>query len=141
ELAAARAAALPPPLLLQRLSDRLDLLRGPRDADERQRTLRATIGWSHDLLSPGERRLFRRMSIFAGGGTLEALEAVADADVDDLASLTAKSLVRMTPTSHGPRYWQLETIREFAGEQLIEADEADTVTARYVGWFVRLAAE
>jgi len=141
ELAAARAAALPPPLLLDRLSNRLDLLRGPRDADERQRTLRATILWSYDLLNPEEQRLFRRLSIFAGGSAFDAIEAVTDADVDDLASLCAKSLVRMTPTPHEPRYWQLETIREFANEQLIEAGEDESFRARHARWFASLAAD
>ena len=141
ELAAARAAALPPRLLLDRLSDRLDLLRGPRDADERQRTLRATISWSYDLLGPEEQRLFRWLSIFAGGSALDAIEAVTDADVDDLASLCAKSLVRMTSTPREPRYWQLETIREFADEQLIAAGEAESVRARHVRWFASLASE
>jgi predicted ATPase/class 3 adenylate cyclase len=141
ELAAARAAALPPPLLLDRLSDRLDLLRGPRDADERQRTLRATISWSYDLLTPEEQRLFRQLSIFAGASTLDAIEAVAEADVNDLASLCAKSLVRMTPAPREPRYWQLETIREFANEQVIEAGEAESVGVRHVRWFASLAEE
>ncbi len=141
ELAAARSAALPPPLLLERLSDRLDLLQGPRDADARQRTLGATIGWSYELLSPEEQRLFRRIAIFAGGGTVDALEGVADAQVDEIASLVAKSLVRMTPTSDGPRYWQLETIREFANEQLLQAGETGELQQRYVEWFASLAAE
>jgi predicted ATPase/class 3 adenylate cyclase len=141
ELAAARSAALPPNVLLERLSRRLDLLRGPRDADARQQTLRATIGWSHDLLSPAEQRLFRRLSIFAGGGTLEAVDAVAEGDLDELASLVAKSLVRMTLGPRGPRYWQLETIRQFAGERLAEEGEAEMVEKRYVAWFARIAAD
>ena len=92
ELAAARATALSPAQILERLGAGLDLLRGGRDADPRQATLRATIAWSHDLLSDGERRLFRRLSVFAGGCTLEAAEQVVDADLDTLQSLVEKSL-------------------------------------------------
>ena len=75
------------------LTDRLDVL-GTRDADERQRTLAATIARSHDLLEPAEQRLFRRLSAFTGGAALDAVERVCDADLDDLLSLVAKSLVR-----------------------------------------------
>jgi predicted ATPase len=115
ELAAARVKALTPEQILQRLERRLPLLTGgPRDAPERQRTLRATIEWSHDLLAEDERRLFARLSVFAGGCTLHAAETVCDADLDTLQSLIDKSLVRHTDG----RYWMLETIREFAAEQL-----------------------
>ena len=94
ELAAARTKALSPKQILERLSQRLDLLKGGRDADPRQHTLRATIEWSYDLLSEVERRLFRALSVFAGGCTLEAAEEVADADLDTLQSLVEKSLLR-----------------------------------------------
>src|SRR5206468_4660871 len=77
ELAAARTKALSPAQILDRLAQRLDLLKGGRDVDPRQQTLRATIEWSHDLLSPEEERLFRALSVFAGGCTLEAAEPVA----------------------------------------------------------------
>jgi predicted ATPase/class 3 adenylate cyclase len=140
ELAAARTPALPAPLLLERLSNRLDLLRGTRDAEERQRTLEATIGWSYDLLTPEEQQVFRRMSVFVGSASLTAVEQVAEADLEDLASLVAKSLVRMAPTAHDPRYWMLETIREFAGAQL-ETQELAPLRERYIQWFGRLAAE
>ena len=110
ELAAARTRALSPPQILERLAQRLDLLRGGRDADPRQQTLRATIEWSYDLLTEPERQLFRRLSVFAGGSTLEAAEAVCDADLDPLQSLVDKSLLRFSEE----RYWQLETIREYA---------------------------
>ena len=104
----------------------LDLLRGGRDADPRQATLRATIAWSHDLLSDGERRLFRRLSVFAGGCTLEAAEQVADADLDTLQSLVEKSLLRFS----NERYSMLETIREFAAEQL-DPQEGEELRARH----------
>ena len=96
------------------LSQRLDLLKGGRDADPRQQTLRATIEWSYDLLSTEEQLLFARLSVFAGGCNLEAAEEIADADLDTLQSLVEKSLLRF---SDG-RYWMLETIREYALERL-----------------------
>ena len=94
ELAAARTAVLSPEQILERLGTRLDLLKGGRDADPRQHTLRATIAWSFDLLDGDERELFARFAVFAGGATLEAVEEVCDADLDTLASLVDKSLVR-----------------------------------------------
>ena len=84
ELAAARTKALSPAQILERLSQRLDLLKGGRDADSRQQTLRATIEWSYDLLSDAEQQLFARLSVFAGGCTLEAAAEVAEADLDTL---------------------------------------------------------
>ena len=78
--------------------------------------MRATIAWSHDLLTPAEQDLFARLAVFAGGCTLEAAEAICGADVDAIASLVDKSLLRRT----GDRYWMLETIREFAAERLDE---------------------
>ena len=117
ELAAARTKALSPAQILERLSGRLDLLKGGRDADPRQQTLRATIAWSHELLNSDEQQLFARLSVFAGGCTLEAAEQVADADVDTLQSLVEKSLLRFT----NERYWMLETIREF-GRACLDGD-------------------
>ena len=115
ELAAARVKALSLPALLERLEQRLPLLAGgSRSAPERQRTLRATIAWSHDLLTPSEQDLFARLAVFAGGCTLEAAEEACGADLDGIASLVDKSLVRRS----GERYWMLETIREFAAERL-----------------------
>jgi tetratricopeptide (TPR) repeat protein len=135
ELAAARTAAFPPTVLLERLAHRLDLLRGARDAEARQRTLDATIGWSYELLSADEQRLFRSMSVFVGGATLAAIEQVAEADMDDLASLVAKSLVRV---GDGTRYWMLETIREF-GSARLDSAEIGPLQARLVHHFARLA--
>jgi predicted ATPase/class 3 adenylate cyclase len=132
ELAAARTKALTPTQIVKRLSQRLDLFKGGRDADPRQQTLRATIEWSYELLTPAEQQLFARISVFAGGCTLEAAEEVADADLDTLQSLVEKSLVRFTATDTGSRYWMLETIREYAGERL----EAVETHRRYLDHFV-----
>jgi predicted ATPase/class 3 adenylate cyclase len=114
ELAAARTKALSPAQIAERLSGRLDLLKGGRDADPRQQTLRATIEWSYDLLSDEEQEIFTRLSVFPGGCTLDAAEEVCEADLDTLQSLVEKSLLRFT----NERYWMLETIREYAVERL-----------------------
>jgi predicted ATPase/class 3 adenylate cyclase len=134
ELAAARTKALSPAKILERLSERLDLLRGLRDADPRQQTLRTTIAWSYDLLTDEERRLFRRLSVFADGCVIEAAESVCDADLDALQSLLEKSLLGLS----GERYWLLETIREFAAEQLDEG-EAALVQRRLRAYVLELA--
>src|SRR5215218_7221507 len=134
ELAAARVKVLSPEALLERLERRLPILAaGTRDAPERQRTLRATIEWSHDLLSAEEQALFRRLAVFAGGCMLEAAERVCDADLDTLASLVDKSLVRQTDD----RFWMLETIREYASEQL--GDERAALSQRHAEYFVAVA--
>jgi predicted ATPase len=138
ELAAARTPVFSPEQLLERLGRRLDLLKGGRDAEPRQQTLRATIAWSHELLSAEEQQLFHRLSVFAGGCSLDAAEQVAGADPDALQSLIEKSLVRRRETELGPRYWLLETIREFAAEEL-SADAADEIRARHAEWFLALA--
>jgi predicted ATPase len=95
ELAAARMRVITPERLLERLSNRLDLLKAGRGVDPRQQTLRATIEWSHELLNGGEQPLFARLAVFAGGWTLEAAEEICDADLDTLQSLVDKSLVRV----------------------------------------------
>ena len=141
ELAAARTALFSPEQLLERLSQRLDLLKGERDADPRQQTLRATIEWSYDLLSAEEQRLFARLSVFAGGSSYDAAEAVAGADPDTLQSLLDKSLLRKRDSELGPRYWMLETIREYAGERLRESVEAENVLHRHAEFFLALAEE
>src|SRR5262249_24838391 len=94
ELAAARTKLLAPEALLDRLGDRLDALKGTRDAEERHTSLRATISWSYDLLGRPEQELFARLGVFRGGCTLETAEIVCDADLDTLASLLDKSLLR-----------------------------------------------
>jgi tetratricopeptide (TPR) repeat protein len=135
ELAAARTKALSPAQILERLAQRLDLLKGDRDADPRQQTLRATIEWSYELLTEDEQRLFRNLSVFAGGCILEAAEEVVDADLDTLQSLVEKSLVRFT----NERYWMLETIREYAGEQLGESQEGREIHQKHSLWVLALS--
>ena len=136
ELAAARTKVLSATVLLERLEQRLPLLTdGARDLPERQRTLRATLDWSHDLLSPDEQRLFARLAVFAGGCTLEAAEEVCETGLDTLQSLVEKSLLRHADG----RFWMLETIREFAGERLKESGEADAERKRHARFFVEFA--
>jgi predicted ATPase/class 3 adenylate cyclase len=134
ELAAARVSVLTPGQILERISQRLDLFRGGRDADPRQQTLRATITWSHDLLSPDEQRLFARMAVFRDGCTLEAAEEVVDANLDALQSLVDKSLLRHSEE----RFWMLETIREYAHELLEGSDEADAMRSRHADHYLAL---
>ena len=136
ELAAVRVKALSTQELLRRLGKRLPLLTGgPRDAPERQRTLRATIGWSYELLDPEEQRLFAGLAIFRGGSTLEAIERVCGADLDTVAALIDKSLLRR----EGDRYLMLETIGEFAAERLAESDELDALSRRHAEYYLELA--
>ena len=123
ELAAGRTGLFSTDELLERLSQRLDL-QGDREADPRQQTLRATIEWSYELLSPDEQGLVRSFSLFVGGCTFEAAEVVCGADADTLQSLIDKSLLRRRATEEGSRYWMLETIREFALELLATEGEA-----------------
>ena len=139
ELAAARTKLFSPEQLLDRLGQRLDLLKGGRDADPRQQTLRATIEWSYELLDDSERALFARLSIFAGGCDIEAAEAVCDADPDLLSSLIDKSLVRRRETAYGPRFWMLETIREYAAERLHDSGEAEQLRTRHADHLLELA--
>ncbi|MCC7372685.1 MAG: tetratricopeptide repeat protein [Chloroflexi bacterium] len=181
ELAAARIRLLPPKALLSRLDRRLPILTdGPRDLPARQRTLRDTIGWSYGLLGDADRRVFRQLGVFVGGWTLEALQAVtADASAaespapaagrptdtgdpfDAITALVDKSLVRQSTVEGEPRYSLLETIREFAAEQLdlhdetfaararlteyllalAEAADPELLTAEQVGWLDRLERE
>jgi tetratricopeptide (TPR) repeat protein len=137
ELAAARTSVLSPEQILERLSKRLDLFRGRRDADPRQQTLRATIAWSYELLGGEENRLFARLSVFSGGCTLEAAEEVAQAELDVLQSLVGKSLLRHTQE----RFWMLETIREYATERLEESGEAEELELRHAEYFLAFAEE
>ena len=137
ELAAARTSVLSPAQILGRLGQRLDLLKGGRDAEARQQTLRATIEWSYELLSKEEQQLFARLAVFAGGCTLDAAEQVVEADLDTLQSLVDKSLLRHT----SERFWMLETIREFAAERLEESVEAQELRRRHADYFLALAEE
>jgi predicted ATPase/class 3 adenylate cyclase len=136
ELAAARAKALSPRQILERLSQRLDLLEGGRDVDARQQTLRATIEWSHDLLSAGEKRLFRSLSVFAGGCTLDAAEEICGADIQTLQPLVEKSLLRFSPLDAGSRYWLLETVHEYTRERLDEAGETKGLARRHADYYL-----
>jgi predicted ATPase len=135
ELAAARTRVLSPAQIVERLTHRLDLLKAGRDADPRQRTLRATIAWSHDLLDPDEQQLFARLAIFAGGCTLQAAEEVAEADLDTLESLVDKSLVRR----RGERFWMIETIREYALECFEHDAAAGPIPRKHAEFFLALA--
>jgi predicted ATPase/class 3 adenylate cyclase len=137
ELAAARASVLTPEQILERLSQRLDLFKGGRDADPRQRTLRSTIEWSHDLLGANEQRLFACLAVFAGGCTLDSAEQVAEAELDSLQSLVEKSLLRHSDD----RFWMYETIREFALERLHGSGEEETIRRKHAGHFLALAEE
>lgn len=137
ELAAARIRVLDAQGLLERLDQRLPVLTGgPRDAPDRQRTLRSTIEWSHDLLDEPERRLFARLAVFMSGWTLDAAEAVCDADLDTLQGLTDKSLMSF----ESGRFRMLETIREFAVERLEASDDAGSIRQRHAMHFADLAA-
>ncbi|HVC31273.1 MAG TPA: adenylate/guanylate cyclase domain-containing protein, partial [Steroidobacteraceae bacterium] len=149
ELAAARVRLLPLPALLARLNHRLRLLTGgPRDLPARQQTLRATIEWSHELLSPEVRSLFRRLSVFLGGLALEAAEAISggagdrELDVfDGVQELLDQSLVRQVEREGEPRIVMLETIREYAEEQLEASGEAAVVRSLQLKYFRRLALQ
>ncbi len=145
ELAAARVRVLSPTALLTRLDQRLPLLTGgPQDRPDRQRTLRNTIAWSYDLLSPAERVLFRRLAVFAGGWSLEAAETVSTVDepldvLEGMAALLDNSLVQGAEQDAEPRYTMLETIREFGLEQLVATGEEDAIRDRHAFYFLHLA--
>jgi tetratricopeptide (TPR) repeat protein len=149
ELAATRTKVLTPQAMLPRLQQRLSILTaGARTLPERQRTLRDAIAWSYDLLEEAEQRLFARLSVFAGGWTLESAEVVCDPaglglDVlDGLASLVDRSLVRRTePADAQPRFAMLETIREFGREQLRAGGDFDGILRRHGDHFLDLAVE
>ncbi|HEV2461910.1 MAG TPA: helix-turn-helix domain-containing protein [Ktedonobacterales bacterium] len=156
ELAAVWAKVLPLPALLERLSSRLALLTGGRrDAPERHRTLRNTIAWSYDLLTPAEQRLFRRLAVFVGGCTPEAVEAVCGAAgaaseasegdeavggsaLNGLAVLVEKSLLQAETHQNrpdGPHFWMLETIREYALECLRARGEVEAMERRHATYY------
>jgi predicted ATPase len=148
ELAAARIKFFPPEVLLARLERRLQVLTGgPRDLPMRQQTLRNTIDWSYNLLDPGEQALFRRMGVFVGGCSLEAVASVCNADgdlpldvVDGVASLTDKSLLRQIEGPDGePRFTMLETIGEYALERLEQSSEAEDIRQRHASYCFALA--
>src|SRR5437764_616929 len=150
ELAAARIKLLPPPALLARLGQGLAVLTsGVRDAPARQQTLRNTIDSSYQLLDAGEQQLFRRLSVFVGGCTLEAIEAICAAldtqpptlsVLDGVASLIDKSLLRQTEQeAEEPRFVMLETIREYGQEALSAAGEVEATHQAHVDYYLALA--
>jgi predicted ATPase/DNA-binding CsgD family transcriptional regulator len=152
ELAAARIKLLPPPALLSRLEHRLQILTsGAQDAPKRQQTLRNTIAWSYDLLNASEQRLFQRLSVFVGGCTLQAIEAVwAALDpettgtslLDAVASLIDKNLLQQTePDSNEPHLVMMETIREYGLECLGTSGQMETVRRAHADYYLRLAEE
>ena len=150
ELAAARTKVLSPGAMLDPLQSRLQLLTGGAlDLPERQQTLRKAIDWSHDLLSDAEQKLFRRFSVFYGGCTLEAAEAVCDTTGDlginlfeGLSSLVDKNLVQhVDPTGKEPRFAMLETIREYALERLAASGEESAVRRAHAAYCLVLAEE
>jgi predicted ATPase/class 3 adenylate cyclase len=149
ELAAARVRGLQVEQIAQRLDDRFRLLTGGgRTALPRHQTLRAMIDWSHSLLTEQERLLFRRLSVFAGGWSIEAAEAVcagqglASTDVLDLLlHLVNKSLILLAEQSDETRYRMLETLREYARERLLESGEAEAIQNEHLAFFLELAEE
>ena len=146
ELAAARVKVLSPEVILTRLSRRLPLL-ATRAADRpgRHQALRAAIAWSENLLEPDERTVFRRLAVFSGGFRLDAAQAVAATDISDdalgvITGLVNKSLLRQEPARTGePRFGMLETVREYAWEQLTTLGDADATRDRHLAYFVGLA--
>jgi predicted ATPase len=148
ELATARVGTLTVPQISERLGDSLALLAaGPRTAAPRQRTMRATLDWSYGLLSEPEQKVFRRLSVFAGGWALEASEAVGAGDgtensaVMDLhGTLVDKSLVVAEVAEDGPmRYRMLEPVRQLAREKRQESGEAEVIRHRQAAYFLALA--
>lgn len=148
ELAAARIKLLPPQAMLSRLEHRLQLLTdGPIDLPARQQSLRRTLEWSYNLLELGEQRLFRRLGVFVGGCSLEAAEAVANLEgelpldvLGHLAALIDQNLVRQDEQPDGePRLWILETVREYASEQLNLSGEAAAIQRVHAHHYLALA--
>jgi predicted ATPase/class 3 adenylate cyclase len=149
ELAAARVKILSPDAILSRLDKRLELLtHGARDLPARQRSLRGAIEWSYELLDDGDRRLFERISVFVGGGTIDAFEAVCDPTelgidiLDGVGSLVDKSLVRRIETGgEETRFGMLETIQEYGLERLGQRPDVADVARRHAEFFLGLAEE
>jgi predicted ATPase/DNA-binding SARP family transcriptional activator len=146
ELAAARSAVLEPAEIVQRLDNALSMLGGGPNGVTRHQTLRGTLEWSHDLLTGPEKVLLRRLSVFSGGFTLAAVEAVCGGAplapaglLDLLAALVDKSLVVTEKTAAGSRYRQLETVRQFGRENLDRARETAELSAAHCGYFLAFA--
>lgn len=148
ELAAARCTLFSPQAILAQLGGRFALLAGgPRDLPDRQRALWSAIAWSYDLLGEGERALFRRLSVFSGGATLDAIAAVCAAGgpalglVEGLASLVDKSLLGQEAAGPEPRFLMLETLREYGLEQLERCGEAEAARQAHAASYLRLAEQ
>ena len=147
ELAAARLKVLTPGELVFRLSSRMEVLAGStRDVPTRQRALRSAIAWSYDLLDPGERAVFRRLSVFAGGWTLADAGSVCAVNGNDalamVESLLDKSLIRRLPgDEQTAEFSMLESLREYAAKQLASHAEAEETQARHAGHYAGLAAQ
>ena len=146
ELAAPWLAVVTPRELLPRLDDRFALVSTRRGGHDRQRTLRATVDWSHDLLSPPERTLFRRLAVFSGGFTVQAMEAVCGGGAAEqsrllglLLELSQKSLVQVESDGGRVRHRLLETLRQYAGERLHEAGETEAFRDRHLAYFLECA--
>ena len=135
ELAAARTTIFSVEQLQERIGQRLDLFKRTGEAEPRQRTLRATVGWSYNLLTAEEQKLFRWFSVFVGGASIDAIEHVCATEPDDLQSLLDKSLIRRRDAHGVPRFSMLETIREFAGEALEASDEGMGARSQHMRWF------
>ncbi len=146
ELAAARSKAFPPKILLKRLAGSLDLLKGSYPGlPPRHQTLRQTIAWSYDLLSPEEKKLFQRLSVFSGGSTLESIEEVCGTNglagwdvMEGVLALVNKSLVRLEEKEDEPRYFMLETIREYAGEELAHSTDQARLQEAHAIFYLKL---
>jgi predicted ATPase/DNA-binding SARP family transcriptional activator len=146
ELAAARIKLLPPAHLLRRLEQSVDVLAtGARDVPARQQTLHATLTWSYELLTEAERTMFARVSVFRGGWTIPAAEAVCSDETFDvletLSSLVDKSLVRLLARDDEPRFGMLETVREYAAKVLERSGEADAVKRSHASYVLACAEE
>jgi predicted ATPase len=150
ELAAARVKTLPPAAMLGRMESRLQVLTGgARDLPARQQTLRGAIAWSHDLLGEAEQRLFRRISVFIGGCTFEAAEAVADTKrdlgvdiIDGIESLVHKSLLQLIEhPDDESRIATMDTIREYGIERLADSGEEQAVRKAHAAYYLVLAEE
>jgi predicted ATPase/DNA-binding XRE family transcriptional regulator len=146
KLAATRIRLLAPPALLRRLDRRLALLTdGPHDLPARQQTLRATLDWSYHLLGARQQRVFARLGVFVGGATLEAIEMVCGTSehsdvLEDLTVLVEQSLIRQVADAEGePRFTMLETIREYALEQLAASGEETATRTRHAAYYLGLA--
>jgi len=149
ELAAARVGAISVDMILDRLDDRFRLLtKGERGVLPRHQTLGAVIDWSYDLLSEEERALFRRLGVFAGGWTLEGAESMCCGEgieeweiLDLMISLVDKSLVQIDRSQEEVRYRMLETVRQYAWQEVSTANEIEEIRSRYIGYYLKLAEE